>query len=497
MNTLLTMRTFLLWFATLCLLITTLLPWHAQANVLQVQTVAELPDARAALLQQQLTAPLGSPSYLWWLTEQSADALVQVSFEPSAQFTEVGNLSDKNCYIAMVDTSGSMQKYWQPVQAALRTVAASVQYRLPVYGFAEAVYPIVELSDTTANATAGSFSQLMADVRFQGQVTQLFLAVFKAVEQNAACLGLRQHVVVFSDGDSEDRAYTLQQVIDRANDLAISVHTVGFGGVANTLALENLRALAQQTHGQYVQFADTDAFADQWTAVLAQHQLMGVVTIDPASLPYGTDSLTLRVDVSTHTTSTDAVLHQQTIRISDTRTVANLLRSLALATGVDNPWWLIATAGLVLVLLIGWLIRRSIARSRLAKQQRQQRLDAEERQQQQLQQMQDTIEQLQNNDPVVEDGVPYGWFIQGERQYPLVKYSTTIGRSADNDVQLDDSHVSGKHAILDFKNGQFVWTERAPTNPTKVNGVAVNGNVVIKPNDTITCGAITLTFVLA
>lgn len=94
-------------------------------------------------------------------------------------------------------------------------------------------------------------------------------------------------------------------------------------------------------------------------------------------------------------------------------------------------------------------------------------------------------------------GSPFGWLIDPEGYaHELLTYSITIGRSHTNDVVMNNSHVSGCHAILEFKNGLFVWTDLAPTNPTMINGKAIHGSQQIWPNDLLTVGTVKLRFVL-
>lgn len=67
------------------------------------------------------------------------------------------------------------------------------------------------------------------------------------------------------------------------------------------------------------------------------------------------------------------------------------------------------------------------------------------------------------------------------REYPLKAGELTIGRRSNNQIQVDDSAVSGLHAALKvtpsaYLEGQLdVWVEdRGSTNGTKVNGRAVS-----------------------
>lgn len=62
---------------------------------------------------------------------------------------------------------------------------------------------------------------------------------------------------------------------------------------------------------------------------------------------------------------------------------------------------------------------------------------------------------------------------------------TAIGRSAENDVVLDDSFLSAEHARLSWNGRGWVVEDLGSTNGTFVNGKQVRHAVAVKPGDTI------------
>ncbi|MDY6878660.1 MAG: FHA domain-containing protein [Thermodesulfobacteriota bacterium] len=54
------------------------------------------------------------------------------------------------------------------------------------------------------------------------------------------------------------------------------------------------------------------------------------------------------------------------------------------------------------------------------------------------------------------------------REYPFVKQSMTIGREAENDIQIDNLAVSGFHARIDKTGESFILTDLQSTNGTFV-----------------------------
>ncbi|MGH2538273.1 MAG: FHA domain-containing protein [Candidatus Promineifilaceae bacterium] len=69
---------------------------------------------------------------------------------------------------------------------------------------------------------------------------------------------------------------------------------------------------------------------------------------------------------------------------------------------------------------------------------------------------------------------------------------TTIGRSAGNSLLFDDEFTSARHALLSWR-GQHWWLEDLGSrNGTQLNGLPVDGAVVVAPGDVITVGRVRL-----
>lgn len=76
----------------------------------------------------------------------------------------------------------------------------------------------------------------------------------------------------------------------------------------------------------------------------------------------------------------------------------------------------------------------------------------------------------------------------------LVKETTTIGRSNDNDIILDNLSASGHHARVVKKNDKYVLEDLASTNGTLINSQKVT-NKVLESNDVIAIGKHELRFI--
>ena len=65
----------------------------------------------------------------------------------------------------------------------------------------------------------------------------------------------------------------------------------------------------------------------------------------------------------------------------------------------------------------------------------------------------------------------------------------TIGRSADNDLVIDDQTISGKHCKVTFENGQYFLTDLESTNGTSVNGEKIS-KIALSAGQTVELGKV-------
>ncbi|MBN2574528.1 MAG: FHA domain-containing protein [Deltaproteobacteria bacterium] len=79
-------------------------------------------------------------------------------------------------------------------------------------------------------------------------------------------------------------------------------------------------------------------------------------------------------------------------------------------------------------------------------------------------------------------------------EIPLVKPCTSIGRLPENDVQLDDGAVSGKHAMVVAEAGVYLIIDQHSTNGTYLNGERCVGES-LRHGDVIQIGRYELVFV--
>ncbi len=80
------------------------------------------------------------------------------------------------------------------------------------------------------------------------------------------------------------------------------------------------------------------------------------------------------------------------------------------------------------------------------------------------------------------------------KEFTLAKERTTIGRKAVNDVQIEDTFLSGEHAVIVQVGNDCILEDLGSTNGTVVNGKPVKRHL-LKSNEVIEFGDYKLNFV--
>jgi len=67
-----------------------------------------------------------------------------------------------------------------------------------------------------------------------------------------------------------------------------------------------------------------------------------------------------------------------------------------------------------------------------------------------------------------------------------------LGRAGDNTVAIDDPTVSSHHARLTFRSGQWILEDLGSRNGTRVNGMDLEGVLVVTHGDNLQVGEVLL-----
>ena len=90
---------------------------------------------------------------------------------------------------------------------------------------------------------------------------------------------------------------------------------------------------------------------------------------------------------------------------------------------------------------------------------------------------------------------PKGAFfmVEGSRHFPLDRPLINIGRRLDNQLVLEDPHISRRHAQLRARGYRYVLYDLNSTAGTRVNGKQVQ-EWVLRPGDVVTLGTVQLIY---
>jgi pSer/pThr/pTyr-binding forkhead associated (FHA) protein len=76
--------------------------------------------------------------------------------------------------------------------------------------------------------------------------------------------------------------------------------------------------------------------------------------------------------------------------------------------------------------------------------------------------------------------VPPAKLVGEGKEFPLRKGNNTFGRKADNDVQIADPYVSGRHGLIEIAEDGLFVTDTGSTNGTMLNDAKLSANMRTK-----------------
>ena len=330
-------------------------------------------------------------------------------------------------------------------------------------------------------------------LRATGKTTELYRNVSKAVAAIAAGTANRKAIILFSDGQAEDRAYFHQDVIRAARRANVIINSLGYPRtIALSVALQTIRRLSEETGGIYVEadnnFNLPDAYLfDPYSNIDRGGEF--IVDLAPVLSAATTASteITLTLESAARKFNIQVPITNQT-NTNPARTAAAATRQadsvlqqpqpIRIVAPVQEPqeidvwlWYGIPVAFLILIVLT--LIILAV-----------------------------TYQQLKtpkNNVGKASATIfkPYAYLVVQDEsgiRYPITNTTWRIGRTRDNELPLDDKSVSRRHAeIQRYSNGKFVIFD-----VDSLNGVFVNSEQVkkkkLEEGDIIEIGDIYLRF---
>ncbi|MBU1724971.1 MAG: VWA domain-containing protein [Gammaproteobacteria bacterium] len=170
-------------------------------------------------------------------------ATTQTSLEPAR--------GDAACYMLMVDSSKSMKAFFK--DSSVKQLLTSLIERKPethYLGIALFAENWQLLSNPTQDKAA--LKATLPQIEPAGDRTELLRFTLSALESLQTCpsTSYRKVLVILTDGDAEDRAYTPESIMQTARDKKIGVYGFGF---KESTALQFPRRMAEETGGTFVE----------------------------------------------------------------------------------------------------------------------------------------------------------------------------------------------------------------------------------------------------
>jgi pSer/pThr/pTyr-binding forkhead associated (FHA) protein len=83
---------------------------------------------------------------------------------------------------------------------------------------------------------------------------------------------------------------------------------------------------------------------------------------------------------------------------------------------------------------------------------------------------------------------------QANVNYSLNQPSVAVGRTPENDIQLESDRISRRHALVRFENHVFYVHDLGSSNGTFVNDVRVQGQQALQDGDVVRFGDLVFIF---
>ena len=290
-----------------------------------------------------------------------------------------------------------------------------------------------------------NYSSQLNQLSAKGQRTEINRLGIIALEELAKKEEKNKLLILISDGEFEDTAYTIDEFIEKANLNNITILSLGY---RDTVKNQGVTKPAINTQGSF------------WIADKITHQLPKNCTDE--ILKYISTPKLLSVDKgalpkSMNKTETfDLIVETSTTKIEQK---LELPVSSTLNTAIIS-----AVAFIIIVSVVLFFIFRKKAQQKAS-------INKDES-------IMPTIAKLRD---------------QAGKYYEIKTNSVSIGRNPSNDLVIDGQFISNFHADIIFKNGDFFINDKNSTNGVKLNGKQIT-QAQLSDGDIIEFGSLQLVF---
>lgn len=416
--------------------------------------------------------------------------------------------------VVAVDVSGTMAGApLEELKSALRELASTRGPRedVALVSFADDI--VVECPFGAAESELSAAVERLAP---RGRITELYKALFKALELLAEQRGSRPRLLVVSDGKDEGEAYQLDDVIERARALRVPVDAAGLTRI-DTRYLSTLERLADLTGGAYGRAEssrDLEALVGSGVTRLRSTPVARF-TLQKIPRDGARHRLGVRWTRGAETLEAEALVAMPPPALASEELETNPVPDDAAPPDREVSWTFWLAAGVVVLglgLILWWLARsrrRPVALPQPAPYQAApdlppprlappdppwpaaapppppaEPLPAPRR----VTQFRRELARPQPGSPAAVLQAESG-SLAGNR-FPVDRDPFWIGAEEGNDLILaEDTYLSGRHACLYFQQGSLLLRDQGSTNGTFLNGERLgDAPAPVGPGDRIRVG---------
>lgn len=397
--------------------------------------------------------------------------------------------SDTTAILFLVDTSDParqnvIDKNKQQIKALLKSAKAHHKFGLASFD------KILRIDSAIGNSTF-LLTKSLNELSAEGRTTELYRNLLKAVDYLKNIDAQRKAIILLSDGQAEDKAYFHSDVINAARESGVIINSIGYPrSIALSVALQTLRRLSEETGGNYT---ETDinynlpaAYMKQAFSNIDNGGTFSVDLSDNKSeklelifkLSDSTKSILIPVKLNTSKADIPVIkddlqkLTPTTLPIQKSSNNVGSIQVVTKPTEVQNVnlwlWYGLPAAFIIIIIFI--LITLFLLWHRQPNNKK-------------------------NN--TNSDYKPYAYLLAGDgtnTRYPITRTIWRIGRGKDNELTLDDTSISRRHAEIHRKNnGTFDIIDMNSMNGIYINNEKI-GKAILQEGDVIEIGDIFLHF---
>lgn len=427
-----------LWCLAFSVMIVLVLPSQAEENVTLLPPVLENK----------------SLSLEWWVNTaskiKSADLFIDDRIVNSQADLEP-NRGLPICYMLMVDSSKSMKRHF--TNNSIKQLLTGLVVKKPdqhFLGLALFAEDWKLLSAPTRNKDI--LERKISNIKPSGKRTELLRYSLKALNSFGNCptSSYRKVLIIITDGDAEDRAYSLDSVVQSAVNNNYSIYAFGF---KESAALQFPRIMAEKTGGVFLEPEEhlgnkRDNAIDRFYTISnsggdLRAELPEQLTGDKFELHLTLENnqlLTKKIPLAIEPTITPHSLWKQKI--------VELIPWLDI-NHIDN---ILVAVSLFVFSLLGWLLYRVLHKSTASQS-------------------------------------PVGFLISNGQTYPITPGINSLGYLPSNDIVLDNDTVGRAHATLHYQgDGDVVLTDLNSLNGSWINGTRIQRPMSVHDGDSIAFG---------